>query len=90
MKNTLTALLLACIGLAAAGPQPSRSLPKLRVSDNKRFLVTADGKPFFYLADTAWELLHRLNRKQAVEYLDLRAKQSLPRSRQSHSPNSTA
>jgi hypothetical protein len=75
MKNTLTALLLACIGLAAAGPQPSRSLPKLRVSDNKRFLVTAGGKPFFYLADTAWELLHRLNRKQAVEYLDLRAKQ---------------
>ena len=37
------------------------------------------GKPFFYLADTAWELLHRLDRKQALEYLDKRASQSLHR-----------
>ena len=35
----------------------------------------ADGKPFFYLADTAWELFHRLNRKEAAEYLDTRAAQ---------------
>jgi hypothetical protein len=45
------------------------------VSDNKRYLVTTDGKPFFYLADTAWELFHRLDRTQAVQYLDLRASQ---------------
>ncbi|HET8549327.1 MAG TPA: DUF4038 domain-containing protein, partial [Bryobacteraceae bacterium] len=51
------------------------TLPRIRVSDNKRFLVTADGKPFFYLADTAWELFHRLDRKQAVQYLDKRAAQ---------------
>jgi hypothetical protein len=52
-----------------------RSLPQLKVSENKRFLVQADGKPFFYLADTGWELFHRLDRKQAIEYLDVRAKQ---------------
>jgi hypothetical protein len=63
---------LTTMGLAA---QQARTLPKLRVSDNKRFIVSQDGKPFFYLADTGWELLHRLDRKQAVEYLDLRAKQ---------------
>src|SRR4028118_1178646 len=63
---------LTAMGIAA---QQARTLPKLKVSDNKRFIVTQDGKPFFYLADTGWELLHRLDRKQAVEYLDLRATQ---------------
>ena len=37
-----------------------RPLPRLKVSDNHRFLVTEDGRPFFYLGDTAWELFHRL------------------------------
>ena len=36
-------------------------LPRLQVSDNRRFLVTADGRPFFWLGDTAWELFHRLD-----------------------------
>ncbi|HEX7859573.1 MAG TPA: glycoside hydrolase family 140 protein [Verrucomicrobiae bacterium] len=48
--------------------------PKLKISENKRFLVTAEGKPFFYLGDTAWELFHRLNREQADKYLEDRAK----------------
>ena len=48
-------------------------LPRLRVSDNHRFLVTEEGKPFFYLADTAWELFHRLKREEAEKYLADRA-----------------
>ncbi len=47
----------------------------LRVSDNKRYLVRADGTPFFYLGDTAWELFHRLNREEAERYLRRRAEQ---------------
>lgn len=47
----------------------------IRVSDNRRFLATADGKPFFYLADTAWELFHRLTRAEIEHYLQTRAKQ---------------
>jgi hypothetical protein len=62
-------LLLAAMSVAAA------PLPRLKVCDNHRFLCTGDGKPFFYLADTGWELFHRLDRKQAVEYLDTRAAQ---------------
>ncbi len=50
-------------------------MPRLKVSDNRRFLVTQDGQPFFYLADTAWELFHRLDRQQAVQYLTKRAEQ---------------
>ena len=48
---------------------------RLRVSDNKRFLIYEDGTPFFYLGDTAWELYHRLNREQADHYLETRARQ---------------
>ncbi len=49
-------------------------LPNLAVSDNRRFLVHQDGTPFFYLGDTAWELFHRLNREEAVRYLDDRSR----------------
>ncbi|CAN5545111.1 glycoside hydrolase family 140 protein [soil metagenome] len=45
----------------------------LKVSNNKRHLVNEDGRPFFYLGDTAWELFHRLNREEASEYLINRA-----------------
>lgn len=45
----------------------------LRVSDNRRFLVHDDGRPFFYLADTAWELFHALTRQEARQYLENRA-----------------
>ncbi len=44
----------------------------LKVSPDQRFLMHDDGTPFFYLADTAWELFHRLNRKEALRYLDNR------------------
>ena len=40
-----------------------------------RWLFHDDGEPFFYLADTAWELLHRLNREETEEYLSVRAAQ---------------
>jgi hypothetical protein len=46
---------------------------RLRVSDNRRFLVREDGAPFFYLGDTAWELFHRLTREEADTYLRDRA-----------------
>lgn len=46
----------------------------LRVSDNKRFLVKEDGTPFFLLGDTAWNLFHLLDRKDANFYLENRAK----------------
>jgi hypothetical protein len=63
--RTLT-LLVSSVLLAAP-------LPDLQISSNQRFLITATGKPFFYLGDTAWELFHRLTREEAVRYLDDRA-----------------
>jgi hypothetical protein len=61
--STICFSLLVCI----------TALCQLKVSANKRFLVTADGKPFFWLGDTAWELFHRLNREEAEKYLKNRA-----------------
>jgi hypothetical protein len=44
----------------------------LKVSDNGRHLVREDGRYFFWLADTAWELFHRLDRAEAEQYLENR------------------
>lgn len=61
-------ILISSVGAKAA------ELPRLKVSENKRFLVDAQGKPFFWLGDTAWELFHRLDRQEAERYLENRAK----------------
>jgi hypothetical protein len=64
---TLGFALLVCAGSAApAFAQAGR----LRVHDDARHLVREDGTPFFWLADTAWELFHRLDRDEAARYLD--------------------
>ncbi|MDR1439307.1 MAG: DUF4038 domain-containing protein, partial [Clostridiales bacterium] len=47
---------------------------KLSVSADGRRIVQEDGTPFFYLADTGWEIFHKLNREEAAAYLDIRAK----------------
>ena len=60
--------------LAGNADRAGQAAPRLKVSDNKRFLVYEDGRPFFYLGDTAWELFHRLNREEASRYLEHRAK----------------
>ena len=49
------------------------SVQSLRVSANHRYLVRKDGTPFFYLADTAWELFHRLSKGDIDYYLRNRA-----------------
>src|SRR4051794_39741956 len=74
-RSTRAAGLVAWLALLLATSAPARAdAPRLKVSDNKRFLVTTDGRPFFYLGDTAWELFHRLNREEADRYLTDRAR----------------
>jgi len=64
------ALLLALVGHTAGLAQA----PRLEVAPSRRHLQTTDGRPFFYLGDTAWELFHRLNREEATRYLEDRAR----------------
>jgi len=51
----------------------AEDVEQLKVSQNGHFLVYANGRPFFYLGDTGWELFHRLNRDEADVYLKNRA-----------------
>ena len=45
----------------------------LRISENGRYIEKENGTPFFYLGDTAWEMFHRLDSKEAGHYLKNRA-----------------
>lgn len=47
----------------------------LKLSANRRFLLTETGAPFFWLGDAAWSLLQRLGREDADYYLRTRAAQ---------------
>src|SRR3954463_16240751 len=77
LSRRTAALVIVALSLCVAGSvadaQRPLPLPRLRVSENRRFLVTADGRPFFWLGDTAWELFHRLTREEAERYLQNRA-----------------
>jgi hypothetical protein len=42
----------------------------LKVSENRRCLVDQRGRPFFFHADTAWQLPKRLKREEVERYLD--------------------
>jgi hypothetical protein len=84
MKNKyMNKLALSLILLTAAlnlkgqiapvkGPSADLSHGRLVVSENHRFLMFADGTPFFYLGDTGWELFHRLTFREAERYLENR------------------
>lgn len=50
-------------------------LEQIIVSKNSRFLTTTTGEPFFWLADTAWELFHRLTFVEAENYFETRRQQ---------------
>ncbi|MGC4036692.1 MAG: glycoside hydrolase family 140 protein [Chitinophagaceae bacterium] len=49
-------------------------LAQFSISTSHRFLLK-DGKPFFWLGDTGWELFHRLTREEADQYLRRRSEQ---------------
>ena len=44
----------------------------LRVSDNGRHLVDADGRPFLIIGDAAWSLIAQLTEQDIARYLDER------------------
>lgn len=67
MKSFVTSLLLIVFFQTSFG--------QFTVSANHRYLLKA-GKPFYWLADTGWELFHRLTREEADEYLKRRSEQA--------------
>ena len=64
---------LVCLAVLALLVSANLSGQFLKVSDNQRFLVTREGIPFFWLGDTGWSVMHRLDRTELEYYLRNRA-----------------
>lgn len=65
---------LVAAALAALHPGPeAQAQGRIEIAPDQRHLQTEDGKPFFYLGDTAWALFHRLTSEEAERYLRDRA-----------------
>ncbi len=62
-------VLFAC-SYASAQTTEGESIVPLKVSESGRDLVREDGTPFFWLGDTAWALFCKLDREEALEYLN--------------------
>lgn len=77
MKQIVVRALLLTGMAAASMPATGEAtpLPALRVAANRRFLETADGVPFFWMADTAWQLVQYLNEAEMRRYFASRMAQ---------------
>ncbi len=60
---------------ASGTRQKARSLGRIEVHPSGHSLQTADGRPFFWLGDTAWQLIHYTTREECSYYIHTRARQ---------------
>jgi len=74
MKKHFLCCILLCIAWLYSFESAGQS-GRLSVSENGRYLVSANGEPFFWLADTAWELFHRCSLEEIDVYLKKRKEQ---------------
>ena len=68
--NVVNVLIIVAMLSGCAQKNERMDTPLLKVSSNGRFFVEQDGEPFFWLGDTGWLLLSKLNREETVRYLD--------------------
>jgi len=69
MKKLLPVLLLMTL------TTQSQTIFPLKISENKRYFVTQQNKPFLYHAETGWQIFTQLTTEEAVEYLLFRKSQ---------------
>ncbi len=69
MKNIFVCFILLSL---SAHAQNSWQHGRLRVTADGHYLQYQDGKPFFWLGDTGWELFHRLQLDEIKIYLENR------------------
>ena len=74
-----TALAADSNGDKAANPFlgncPQRPLPRIVIHPDGHLLQGQDGSPFFWLGDTAWQLIHSTTPDECSYYLQTRARQ---------------
>jgi hypothetical protein len=62
-----------CLSAPAQAPLPPPAAPAafpLRVSDDRRHLVGADGRPFLVIGDAGWSLVAQLSEENIARYLE--------------------
>lgn len=69
MIRSIFVVLLTCITCITIAQSDVQKHGMVQVSPDGRYLQHEDGKPFFWLGDTGWELFHRLNRDEISNYL---------------------
>ncbi|MEA4916635.1 glycoside hydrolase family 140 protein [Proteiniphilum sp.] len=69
-RLSLLSLCIFFAGLAFA--QTGNKCKLLKVADNGHYLESEDGRPFFWLGDTGWQLFRALTEEETKEYLDNR------------------
>ncbi len=72
MNKKICFALLLCILIHTVN---SQTVFPLRVSDNKRYFVDRNNKPFLYHAETGWQIYNRLTTEEARIYLIKRKQQ---------------
>jgi hypothetical protein len=61
------------LAFVSAAATERQDVQPLRTSHDGHYLTEADGAPFFWLADTAWDLFQRLEREEVDHYFKDRA-----------------
>lgn len=63
MKNPLLYLIIVAFFFSCEQKAHKHiSLPALKISEDKHFLISENGNPFFWLGDTGWLLFTKLTR----------------------------
>lgn len=70
----LTLLSFLALSILLLSSLASADSTELVVAPDGRTFQYVDGTPFLWLGDTAWELFHKLDRQEATEYLEDRAR----------------
>jgi len=73
VQSKVLALALLPLQLPAAAAESA--LEPLRVHAEGHYLETSSGRPFFWLGDTSWELIHGTTRQECSYYLNTRSLQ---------------
>ncbi len=74
-QRLLTAAIAASPTRQKMPPDAHAPLPWIRVDASGHFLQTDDDRPFFWLGDTAWQLIDATTREECSYYLYTRARQ---------------
>ena len=73
MKKTFLLIPLIVLLFNSCNTNKENNLtPRLKVSENHRFLATENNDPFFWLGDTGWLLFIKLTREETENYLEIR------------------